>query len=193
MRRTITVALISVCLAAGAAGCSATGSGGQQVSSSQPNGSHSGLSASDTAQAMTVLRQLARCVRSHGMPAFPDPVINSLTNSPDFPPDAPDIPSTIQQACQSIANRLPPDVQNSQPPTTASMQGLLQFARCMRSHRAPNWPDPNALGEFPMTTQMSVQFKAADRSATSACIHFVPGGSQYLQFVGAPAAGSGNG
>jgi hypothetical protein len=187
------VALISACLAAGTAACSAAGSGGQQASSSQPSGSHSGLSAGDTDQAMTVMRQLARCIRSHGMPAFPDPVINPLTNGPDWPPDAPRIPSTVEQACQSLINQLPPDVQNSQPPTAASMQALLRFAHCMRSHRLPYWPDPNALGEFPMTTQMSIQFKAGDRSATSACIHFVPGGSQYLQFVGVPTAGSGNG
>jgi hypothetical protein len=189
MRRTIALILISICMAGGAAACSAAGASGSHGGGSQGGG---------TEQAMTVMRQLARCIRSHGMPGFPDPVINPLTGAPDWPQDAPDIPGSIQQACHSIANRLPPDVQNSQPPTARSMQALVRFARCMRSHGVPNWPDPNALGEFPLTTQMSIQFKAADRRATNACIRYVPGGTQYLQFVGAappqPAAGgSGNG
>lgn len=192
MRRTIALILISICMAGGAAGCS--GSSGPHGSGAPGGGSQAG----GTAQAMTVLRQLARCIRSHGMPGWPDPVINPLTGAPDWPQNAPRVPASIQQACQSFANRLPPDVQNSQPPTAASMRALIQFARCMRSHGVPTWPDPNALGEFPLTTQMSIQFKVADRAATSACIHYVPGGSQYLQFVGAAVpqaapAGSGSG
>ena len=124
-------------------------------------------------------------------------MLNPLTNQPDFPPGAPRVPPNIQQACQSIASRLPPQAQTSQPPTAASMQALLRFARCMRSHGVVGWPDPNTLGEFPMTQQMSAQFKGpADQSAVRMCIRYVPGGSQYLQFVGAgprPAPGSGNG
>jgi hypothetical protein len=164
------------------------------------SGGQAGGQAAGTAQVLNVLRQLARCIRSHGMPGWPDPVINPLTGAPDFPPDSPRVPASIQQACQAVANRLPPDAGASQPPTAASMQALVHFARCMRSHGVPTWPDPNALGEFPMTTQTSVQFKASPtyRRATGACIRFVPGGSQYLQFVGTAApqpapGGNGNG
>jgi hypothetical protein len=189
MRRTIVLILVSICMAGGTAACSSAGASGSNGGGSQAGG---------TERAMTVMRQLAHCIRSHGMPGWPDPVINALTGAPDWPANAPDVPTSIQQACQSVANRLPPDVQNSQPPTARSMQALVRFARCMRSHGVPNWPDPNALGDFPMTTQMSIRFKTADRSATSACVRYVPGGSQNLQFVGAappqPApAGAGNG
>jgi hypothetical protein len=186
----IALILISICMAGGAAACSSAGASGSHGGRSQVGG---------TEQAMTVMRQLAHCIRSHGMPGWPDPVINPLTGVPAWPQDAPDVPASIQQACQSVANRLPPDVQDSQPPTARSMQALVRFARCMRSYGVPNWPDPNALGEFPMTTQMAAQFKGpADRRATNACIRNVPGGSQSLQFVGAAppqpaAAGSGHG
>jgi hypothetical protein len=183
MRRMIGLILISVCVASAAAGCGAGGSGGTQPS---------GAPASGTGQAMSVMRELARCIRSHGMPGWPDPVLNPLTNQPDFPPGAPRIPPNVQQACQSIASRLPPRVQSSQPPTAASMQALLRFARCMRSHGIASWPDPNTLGEFPLTQQMSAQFKeSAGQGAVRVCIRYVPGGSQYLQFVG--ASGTGNG
>ncbi|HEY6279275.1 MAG TPA: hypothetical protein VIX86_23425 [Streptosporangiaceae bacterium] len=191
MRRKIALILIIMC-ASGAAGCSGGGAGG--AGGHQSSGSPTG----GTEQVMTVLRQLSRCIRSHGMPGWPDPVINPLTNQPDYPPGAPRLPPGIQQACQSIASRLPPQAQSSQPPTAASMQGLIRFARCLRSHGLANWPDPNTLGEFPMTQQMAAQFKGqADQSAVRACIRFVPGGSEYLQFVGTagpqPAPGSGNG
>jgi len=185
MKRTIALILISICLT-GAAACSSAGA----------SGSHGGSQASGTGQGMTVLRQLAHCIRSHGEPGFPDPIINPLTGAPDFPQDAPDVPASVQQACQSIANRLPPDVQQSQPPTARNMQALLRFAHCMRSHGIPAWPDPNALGEFPLSRQMSVQYKS-HTSANNACVRLVPGGAQYVNIVQAapqPAAGdSGNG
>ena len=185
MKRPIALILISICLAGGAV-CSSAG----------VSGSHGGAQASGTEQGMTVLRQLAHCIRSHGEPGFPDPIINPLTGAADFPQDAPDIPANVQQACQSIANRLPPDVQQSQPPTARNMQALLRFAHCMRSHGIPAWPDPNALGEFPLSRQMSVQYKS-HTSANNACVRLVPGGAQYVNIVQAapqPAAGdSGNG
>ena len=186
MRRMIALTVLSVCLAGGAAACSGSGqqSGGSPVSGGQSSG---------TEQVMSVLRQLARCIRSHGMPGFPDPVVNPLTNQPDFPATAPDVPASIQNACQSIANRLQPNALNSPPPTAAGMQGLVRFARCMRSHGMANWPDPNASGEFPMTQQMSSQLKGADQPAVNACIRYVPGGSQYLQFVQASQPASGGG
>jgi len=204
MKRTITLILIIICTAGGAAACSAAGSSGPHGSGSSGGGSSGsgssggGAPAGGTEQTMSVMRQLAHCIRDHGMPGWPDPVINPLTGAPDWPRDAPRVPAGIQQACQSVASRLPPDVQQSQPPTATSMQALLRFARCMRSHGVTNWPDPNALGDFPLTTQMSIQFKSADRQATNACIRYVPGGTQYLQFVGAAApqaasGGSGHG
>src|SRR5215469_10349306 len=183
MRRMIALIVISACAATGAAACgggSSGGQGGHQTSTTQSGVSGQGGSGQvgtgqggpgqgGTAQSMTVLRQLARCIRSHGMPGWPDPEINPLTNSPDFPPDAPHVPASIEQACQSIANRLPPDATATQPPTAGGMQGLLRFARCVRSHGVPNWPDPNALGEFPINGQLAAQFKgSANRSAVNA-------------------------
>jgi len=186
MKRTIALILISSCVAGGAAACSTAGASGSQ----------GGSQAGGTEQGMTVMRQLAHCIRSHGDPGFPDPIINPLTGAPDFPQDAPDVPANIQQACHSIANRLPPDVQQSQPPTARNMQALVRFAHCMRSHGVPAWPDPNALGEFPLNRQMTVQYKS-HVSANNACIRLVPGGAQYINIVQAapqPAAGgSGDG
>ena len=66
MRRMIALTVLSVCLAGGAAACSGSGQqfGGSPVSGGQSSG---------TEQVMNVLRQLARCMRSHGHPDWPDP------------------------------------------------------------------------------------------------------------------------
>lgn len=207
MRRTIALILISICMAGTTAECGGTGSGthggGTQGGGSQGPGSLGGGQAAGSQSAgspgggtehtMSVMRQLAHCIRSHGMLGWPDPVLNPLTELPDWPQNAPRVPASIQQACQGVADRLPSDVQQSQPPTPANMQALVRYARCMRAHGVPDWPDPNALGEFPMTTQMSIRFKTRDQPANGACIHEVPGGSQYLRFVGAAAPQHGNG
>ena len=189
MRRMIALIVLGVCLASGAAACGGGGSAGQQSGGPQGSGAQSG----GTEQTMAVLQQLSRCIRSHGMPGFPDPVVNPLTNQPDFPATAPDVPASIQNACQSIANQLPPNALNSPPPTAAGMQGLVRFARCMRSHGVANWPDPNVSGEFPVTQQMASQLKGADQPTVNACIRYVPGGSQNLQFVQASQPASGGG
>jgi hypothetical protein len=191
MRRVIALTLISACMAGAAAACSSGGSGSRQSAGSPSAGSQ----ASGTGQVMAVMHQWAQCIRSHGMPNWPDPVINPVTSYPDFPASTPRLPASTQQACQSITSRLPPQAQASHPPTAKSMQSLVRFARCMRSHGIPGWPDPNALGDFPLTQQMAIQVKGAEHPAITACVRYVPGGSQYLQFVEAsapqPAPGSG--
>ena len=191
MRRAIALTLISVCMASAAAACSSGGPGSRSSAGSPSAGSP----ASGTGQVMAVMQQWAQCIRSHGMPNWPDPIINPVTSYPDFPQDAPRIPASTQQACGSITSRLPPQAQASHPPTARSMQSLLRFARCMRSHGIPGWPAPNALGEFPLTQQMAIgikkgaiQVKGTDHTAMTACISYVPGGTQYLQFVAAGAA-----
>ena len=189
MRRMIALTVISMCLACGAAACGRGGSAAQQPGGSQVGGAQSG----GTEHVMSVLQQLSRCIRGHGMPGFPDPIINPLTNQPDFPATAPDVPTSIQHACQSIASRLPPNALNSPPPTAAGMQGLVRFARCMRSHGHPDWPDPNTIGEFLVPVQMVSPLKGADRPAMQACIKYVPGGWQYLQVGPAPQPASGGG
>ncbi|HJY68911.1 MAG TPA: hypothetical protein VJ254_19475, partial [Streptosporangiaceae bacterium] len=52
---------------------------------------------------------------------------------------------------------------------SASSQ-LLPFARCMRSHGVPNFPDPSSNGKFPTAQQLGVsssQYQAAEGSCQS--------------------------
>jgi hypothetical protein len=97
----------------------------------------------------------SQCMRSHGMPNFPDPTGGV---PPKVTAQELGVSSSQLQAAQRACQRLLPAVGASL--TASSLQrcylagvcpqalvrqavnGGLQFARCMRSHGVPNWPDP---------------------------------------------------
>jgi len=51
------------------------------------------------------------------------------------------------------------------------------YARCMRGHGAPNWPDPNSNGQFLKTLANRADFRAP-APAYRACQHLLPHGGQ---------------
>ena len=81
----------------------------------------------------------AHCMRSHGVPDWPDPLPQG-----DFPRTAAGQNSqqfgSAQKTCQHL---LPP----RQPLNAAQQQQLLaqglRYAKCMRSHGVPGFPDPS--------------------------------------------------
>jgi hypothetical protein len=83
----------------------------------------------------------SRCMRSHGVPNFPDPnssgvlpksqVAQLAASSPQFP--------AAHRACEHL---LPNGGQPTQAQTQQAWDDMRNFARCMRSHGVPNWPDP---------------------------------------------------
>jgi hypothetical protein len=93
------------------------------------------------------------CMRSHGIPDFPDPTTSpgggvsfQLTRRPGSDLDH-NNPRFIaaDQACRGL---LPG---GGQPPAPLSAQRIaaeVSWARCMRSHGLPGFPDPNSQGAF---------------------------------------------
>jgi hypothetical protein len=64
-------------------------------------------------------------------------------------------------------------------PASARVSGAVAFARCMRSHRVPNWPDPNSSGAFDKSRLTSQQLGAGSsrvQAAQTACNHLLPNG-----------------
>jgi hypothetical protein len=59
----------------------------------------------------------------------------------------------------------------------SNLQVAIGYANCMRSHGAPNWPDPNSQGQFVKTKTNSADFQAP-ASAYKACLHLLPNGGQ---------------
>jgi hypothetical protein len=83
----------------------------------------------------------SRCMRSHGVPNFPDPNSSGLlpknqvaqltAGNPQFP--------AAHRACEHL---LPNGGQPTQAQVQQAWNDMRIFARCMRSHGVPNWPDP---------------------------------------------------
>lgn len=107
-------------------------------SPSPAGSSHAGESATTKALAY------AGCMRSHGVPDFPDPdaagqfsknTLQRLSASN----------SRYQTATLACAHALP---NSGGGPTAAQLRqewnGMASFARCMRAHGEPSWPDPTA-------------------------------------------------
>jgi hypothetical protein len=55
----------------------------------------------------------------------------------------------------------------------------LAFAHCMRSHGAPDYPDPNSSGVFMVNPSNSSRFDAP-RSTRAACAHLLPNKAKAL-------------
>ncbi len=87
----------------------------------------------------------SRCIRSHGVPKYPDPSSsNALPGGlPKVDPQLLGVSSSRYQAAQrACAHLLPNGGQMSQAQSQQDMHAMLSFARCMRSHGVPTWPDP---------------------------------------------------
>jgi hypothetical protein len=146
VQRTASVAIATAALALFAA-C-----GGPSRSSAGPGGSPSpgGSSSSRSAVAYSA------CMRSHGVPSFPDPGSDGAVPKADA--QRLGVSSTQLQAAQQACQPLYPsaggsfETQTNECMTTgdcppALVQQILtverSFAQCMRSHGLPGWPDPS--------------------------------------------------
>jgi hypothetical protein len=94
--------------------------------------------------------ELARCMRAHGVPNFPDPGPGGgleLTPGSGINPQSPSFQSA-QRACR----RYLPTFAHPGTMSAAERQRAVSFARCMRSHGEPDFPDPTLGAATPATT-----------------------------------------
>jgi hypothetical protein len=83
------------------------------------------------------------CLRTHGVPNMPGPSPGQEASvAAGVDPNSP----AFQKATQECAKLMP----QSAPPALVShpVGPLLAFAKCMRSHRVPTFPDPDSQGHF---------------------------------------------
>jgi hypothetical protein len=125
-----------------------------------------------------IWHELVTCARAHGDPTFPDPVIDSQGRA-KFPPGTQPPSQATQQACRSIYDRLPATARASGPP---DIQMEIKFSSCMRAHGLPDWPDPDATGNYPLPPDLITTGKTGPvwdriKAGWDACKAFNPSGS----------------
>jgi hypothetical protein len=84
--------------------------------------------------------QYARCMRSHGLPSFPDP-------SPGQPPSIPsgiDTQSPAFGNAQQACAKLIPNGNSSGAQAASRNARLVKLARCMRANGVPTFADPTS-------------------------------------------------
>ena len=128
-----------VVLALLAAACGSTGSHVAQLSTST-TGSSPPSRGSTHDQALAY----AGCLRSHGVPLWPDPESSGAFDKSKLTPHQLGVSNaqigTAQKACRSL---VPTYSATPQPYVLAE---ALRFSRCMRTRGAVNFPDPESNG-----------------------------------------------
>jgi hypothetical protein len=148
----ILVLIALAILAVTAAGCGSkpTPSGVAQLPSatttttatSQNAGSLTGKAKADS------MYRYSACMRSHGVPNFPDPqpsgggLVLAINSGNGLNPNAPQF-KTAQKSCEKLLpNQGKPD-----PAALAKDRAqMLRFSACMRSHGLAEFPDPTVSG-----------------------------------------------
>lgn len=150
------------------------------------------------AQAEPVWREYARCVRANGYPDLPDPVVAD-DGVAGFPGDAGRLlkerHGAAVRACQPILGRLPAGASAAsgappRAPTPEQVTQLRRFARCMREHGVPDWPDPNSDGLFPLSDTLSREGKSPRiLAARQRCNRLNPDAGKRIVFADSGAGG----
>ena len=181
--RTAAAIIAAAGLALLAAACSSSPSSTGSSGSPDPGGSSPPPSAV----------AFASCMRSHGVPNFPDPSGSGAL--PKTSPQRLKVSSsqfqTAQGACQHL---LPSTVTNSalqqceaagictRAETQLMLNAGLRFAACMRSHGLPKWPDPTSDSQGRVAFAISVSKDGFDphspriEAKANECGHLMPGG-----------------
>ena len=134
---TVGLALLAAC----SGGSSSTGSGGPST------GGGATRSQSTNAQMLAY----SRCLRSHGLPNFPDPDSNGQLDKSKITAQHLGVSDSQLQAAENSCQHLLPNSGGGR--TQAQLQqewsDARKFSRCMQSHGVPNFPDPTPYPPHP--------------------------------------------
>ncbi len=135
-----------------------------------------GGSSSPESSASTQLRMVlyAQCMRTHGVPSFPDPASSGAVSKEAAVRAFREVSNSEVEAAQTACEHLQPNGGEARRAQRAQHLGdLLAFARCMRTHGIQDFPDPTSDGELTheMLASAGVNLhQAAVLRAADACV-----------------------
>lgn len=117
----------------------------------------------------------ASCMRSNGVANYPDP--DSTGKPPKRSAQQLGVSSSQFTAADSACRHLLPN--GGRPPSRSQQQQVvaqgLSFARCVRSHGVPNFPDPASDGRIPDPATVGIdQGSPKFQAANDACAKYRP-------------------
>jgi hypothetical protein len=128
----------------------------------------------------------SECIRSHGVPNFPDPTISNGSIDLNLGNGVGVSQSTLQ-AAQNACKSLSPVHPLTGAQEAKNVAEGLKWAQCIRSHGVPNFPDPNSSGAFALPSGMNPQ-SGSLQAAMNACQSVRP--MQIQMSSGNPPGGS---
>ena len=119
----------------------------------------------------------ARCMRSNGIPNWPDPNNSGAFDKSKLTPRQLGAGSSRVQAGQGACRHLLSN--GGSGPTAAQVQQVkaqaLRFSECVRGHGVPSFPDPDSTGRIPDPATVGIdQGSPKFRAANQACGRYRP-------------------
>jgi len=126
--------------------------------------------------------QFATCMRTHGVPQFPDPGASPGPNVLHIDKSSPAFQSA-QTTCNKLVPGGGPKASLAPAPSASQLKTALAWAACVRKHGMPNFPDPSTSAHaglffrgivFPVPADFDPQTPAFQHAQT--VCGFGPGG-----------------
>jgi hypothetical protein len=168
-------------LATGTSASHAAATSSQGTSSEGTSGkgtSSEGTSGKGTSSLTSQAVAYAGCMRTHGVPNFPDPKVSSRGNENSvkvaIPAGEPNN-RHFQPAQQACGKLLPGGESGAHPIPSQEQVQYLSLAACIRSHGVPNFPDPTFSEGGVHLPKGSVNPRSPQvRAAEQACRSLIP-------------------
>jgi len=165
----------AVIAATAAAALLAAACGGSPSSAGSGGSPNAGGSANSQAVAYS------RCVRSHGVPGFPDPGSNGQIPKPAVLRALRGVSDSRAKAATNACASLNPAGQGGPTLTAQEQQDYLRAAACMRSHGFTSFPDPTFPGgRVNLSIPSSIDTRSRQfTQAAQTCTKLIPAGLPY--------------
>jgi hypothetical protein len=185
-RRALGAIIVAAGLAVLTAAC-----GGSPASDVARLGSTTTQSSSSSSASATSARQngavaYAGCMRSNGVPNWPDPNSSGVFDKSKLTSQQLGASNSRLETAQRACNHLLPNGGNG--PNPAQMRQIraqgLRFSGCVRSHGVPNFPDPDSSGRIPDPASVGIdqgspKFQAANQACRRYRPPYIPSNAAY--------------